>query len=88
MPAAGLISGLGADLIDSSYNRDQEREADAASIEYMVANHYNPRAAITLHEKFLKIDQGVRLPFLSSHPSSEERIENLKAIIESKKDQR
>jgi Zn-dependent protease with chaperone function len=85
VPAAGLISGLSVDLIDSSYSRDQEREADAQSIDYMLANNYDPRAAIALHEKLLKIDRGLRLPFLSSHPSSEERIENLKTLIEAKK---
>jgi len=84
VPAAGVISGLGVDLIDSSYNRDQEREADALSIDYMMANRYDPRAAITLHEKLLRIDRGVRLPFLSSHPSGDERIQNLKALIQSK----
>jgi Zn-dependent protease with chaperone function len=88
VPAAGLISGLGVDLIDSAYDRDQEREADALSIDYVIANKYDPRGAISLHEKFLKIDSGVRLPFLSSHPSGEERIENLKALIEAKESQR
>jgi predicted Zn-dependent protease len=87
VPAAGTLSGLGVDLIDSSYDRDQEREADAQSIDYMLLNNYDPRGAITLHEKFLKMDSGLRLPFLSSHPSSEERIENLKALIEAKKPQ-
>jgi predicted Zn-dependent protease len=84
VPAAGFISGLGVDLVDSSYNREQEREADAQSIEYMLANEYDLRAAIALHEKFLKFDRGLRLPFLSSHPSSKERIENLRALIQSK----
>jgi predicted Zn-dependent protease len=84
VPAAGLISGLGVDLIDASYDRDQEREADAQSIDYMFANDYDPWAAITLHEKFLKVDRGLRFPFLSSHPSGEERIQNLKALIKKK----
>jgi Zn-dependent protease with chaperone function len=87
VPAAGLISGLGVDLIDSSFNRDQEREADALSIDYMIANHYDPLAAVRLHRKFLKIDPSLRLPFLSSHPSGEERIRNLKAVIEEKQQQ-
>jgi predicted Zn-dependent protease len=82
VPAAGLISGLGINLIDSSFDRDQEREADALSIEYVVANNYDPWAAIRLHQKFLKVDPSVRLPFLSSHPSGEERIRNLKSLIE------
>jgi len=84
VPAAGLISGLGVDLIDSSYNRVQERDADAASVDYSLANKYDPRWAITLHEKFLGIDRGLRLPFLSSHPSGEERIESLRSLIASK----
>ena len=87
VPAAGVISGLGVDLIDSSYNRAQEREADAESIDYMLGNNYDPWAAITLHEKLLKIDRGAHLPFLSSHPSNEERIQNLKALIEAKRSQ-
>jgi predicted Zn-dependent protease len=85
VPAAGLISGLGVDLIESSYSRDEEREADAQSIDYLLVNNYDPGGAITLHEKFLKRDRGLRLPFLASHPSSEERIESLKALIEAKK---
>jgi predicted Zn-dependent protease len=88
VPAAGLISGLGVDLIDASFDREQEREADALSIDYLVANNYDPWAAVRLHEKFLKIDRGPPLPFLSSHPSSEERIKNLKALIEAKQPQR
>ena len=84
VPAAGLISGLGVDLIDASFDRDQEREADAQSIDYVIANNYDPWAAVRLHEKFLKIDRGLRLSFLSSHPSSEERIKNLRALVQTK----
>lgn len=87
VPAAGLISGLSVDLIDASYNRDQEREADAQGIDYLLLNNYDPWGAVTLHEKLLQTDRGLRLPFLSSHPSSEERIQNLKALIEAKKSQ-
>lgn len=82
VPAAGLISGLGIDLIDLSFTRDQEREADAQGIEYMLAANYDPWAAVALQEKFLKMNRGARLSFLSSHPSGAERIQNLKAIIE------
>jgi predicted Zn-dependent protease len=57
------------------------------SIDYMIANHYDPLAAVRLHRKFLKIDPSLRLPFLSSHPSGEERIRNLKAVIEEKQQQ-
>ena len=84
VPAAGLITGLGVDLIDSSFNRDQEREADAQSIDYLIATHYDPKAAIAMQEKFLTLDSRAHLSFLSSHPSSAERIQNLRALIQSK----
>jgi predicted Zn-dependent protease len=85
VPAAGLISGLGADVIESSFSRDDEREADAWGIEYMTAAGYDPWAAVRLHEKMLAWPEGVSIPFLSSHPSGQERIENLKRLIEAKK---
>jgi predicted Zn-dependent protease len=52
-----------------------------------VANGYEARAALRLHEKLLKVDRGFRLPFLSSHPSGDERIQNLKKLIEAKSSQ-
>jgi len=85
VPASGLITGVGLDLIDASFSRDQEREADAASIDYVLANNYNPQAMITLFAKLMEASNGFQLPFLSSHPSDAERIENFKALIEAKK---
>jgi Zn-dependent protease with chaperone function len=87
VPAAGLISGLGVDVIESSFSRDDEREADAWGIDYMMAAGSDPWAAVRLHEKMLALPGGVRIPFLSSHPSGQERIENLKHVIEAKKHQ-
>jgi predicted Zn-dependent protease len=87
VPAAGLISGLSADIIESSFSRDDEREADAWGIDYMMAAGCDPWAAVRLHEKMLALPGGVRIPFLSSHPSGQERIENLKQLIDTKKSQ-
>jgi Zn-dependent protease with chaperone function len=85
VPAAGLISGLSADIIESSFSRDDEREADAWGIDYMTVAGSDPWAAVRLHEKMLALPRGVRIPFLSSHPSGQERIENLKQLIETKR---
>ncbi len=84
VPGGGLISGLAFDAIDSAYSRDQEREADALGIDYLIANQYDPQGAIRLHELLIKSQSGFPIPFLSSHPSSDERIENLRALIEAK----
>ena len=87
VPAAGVVSGFGADIIESSFSRDDEREADAWGIDYMTAAGSDPWAAVRLHEKLWASPGGVRIPFLSSHPSGQERIENLKHVIEAKKHQ-
>ena len=85
VPGGGLVSGFAADVIDSVYSRDQEREADALGVDYMLANQYDPQGAIRLHELLVKSSNGFRIPFLSSHPSSDERIENLRALIDTKR---
>jgi predicted Zn-dependent protease len=87
IPAAGVITGLGADLIEASYSRDDEREADATSIDYMLANGFDPQAAVRLQEKMLRLPGGLKVPFLTTHPSGEERVENLKKLIAAKQPQ-
>jgi len=84
IPSAGVITGLGADLIQASYSRDDEREADALGIDYMLANGFDPQAAVRLQEKMLKLPGARKVAFLSSHPSGEERIENLQKLINAK----
>jgi predicted Zn-dependent protease len=84
VPAAGVLTGLGADLIQASYSRDDEREADALGIEYMLASGFDPQGALRLQEKMLKLSRARKFPFLSSHPSGEERVENLKKLINAK----
>jgi predicted Zn-dependent protease len=84
VPAAELISGLGVDLVDSSFSRDQEREADALSVDYLIVSGYDPWAAVTLQEKFLTLDRRAPLSILSSHPTGDERIQNLKTLIQRK----
>jgi predicted Zn-dependent protease len=84
VPAAGLITGFGADLIEASYSRDDEREADAFGVVYMRSAGFDPQAALRLYEKLHRVSSGSLLPFLNTHPSGEERIKNLKALIESR----
>ena len=85
VPGAGYITGLGADLIEASYSREDEREADAFGLEYMTQAGFDSQGALRLHQKMLHLSSGTIIPFLNSHPSGAERIENLEKLIAAKK---
>lgn len=81
VPGASLLTDVGITLIDTTYSREQEREADELGLRYMVAAGYGPQGAIRLQESLLEASGSTPLPFLSSHPTGQERIENLRALI-------
>ncbi len=61
-------------------SREGEREADQVGIELAARAGYDPHAAVTLWEKMAK--EGDSPPeFLSSHPSPENRLERLRALV-------
>lgn len=63
-------------------SRQNEREADAIGLELAARGGYDPRAAITLWQKMSKESQDKNPPeFLSTHPSNENRIKELSALI-------
>lgn len=77
----GLIQqgvGLGSAAFQANYGRDQELEADAYGMEYMVAAGYDPQGAVELQETFVKLSKGRQSNWLdnlfASHPPSEERV--------------
>ncbi len=74
---------LGAQLIGKKYGRDAELESDRYGITYMARAGYDPRAAVTLQETFVRLFKGEKSGWLegmfASHPPSPERVEANKA---------
>lgn len=70
---------LGTQLTSLKFSRNAELEADCYGIKYMVAAGYDPQAAVTLQEKFLRLSEDKNPNWLSglfaTHPPSVERIE-------------
>ncbi len=70
---------LGAQLVTLKYGRGAELEADQYGIEYMVRAGYDPSAAISLQETFVRLSDAGERNWLdglfSSHPPSMERVE-------------
>jgi predicted Zn-dependent protease len=69
---------LGLALVTTRYGREAELESDKYGTEYLKAAGYDPQAAVTLQETFVRLSQGKRQDFLSglfaSHPPSQERV--------------
>lgn len=72
-------SQIAASLITQKYGRNAESEADLYGMKYMSRAGYDPRAAISLQETFVRLSEGRKTDWLSglfaSHPPSEERVE-------------
>lgn len=84
---AQMGASVGAQLINTRYGRDAERESDKFGIKYMVAAGYDPRGAVDLQRTFLELSKDRRQDFLTglfaSHPPSAERLaNNMKLVAE------
>ena len=71
---------IGAQLLQQRYGRDAERESDYYGMVYMRRAGYDPAAAVSLQETFVRLSEGRRSDWVSglfaSHPPSAERVAN------------
>jgi predicted Zn-dependent protease len=79
--AAGLLGGLGGLAVLNSFTRDDEREADAFSVEILQRAGYDPRGLVTFFQTLLRDGDGGVPELLSSHPGTSERVERARNRI-------
>lgn len=69
---------VGAQLIGQKYGRDAELESDYYGTRYMAQAGYNPVAAVSLQETFVRLSGGQETGFIdglfASHPPSQARV--------------
>jgi len=85
---ANLIVGgaqVGAQLISSKYGRDAESESDLYGMQYMKKAGYDPAAAVSLQETFVRLSADRKTNFIdglfASHPPSQARVDANKATL-------
>lgn len=77
-----LITDVLSTIVDLRFSRSDESEADAFSVQYLCETQFASNGAASFFEK-LKDDTNNFIPeFLSTHPSPENRVEQINQIAE------
>jgi predicted Zn-dependent protease len=71
-----------SELIDTKFSRDQERQSDYLGVIWALESDFDPYGATSLHTKLLRVSGKRPIPFLSSHPTSSERVESLNGLAD------
>jgi predicted Zn-dependent protease len=76
------VGRTGAKVLSSSFSRDQEREADAQGLQWVIAAGYNPLGAVRLQKKLLELaGNNDNFSLFRTHPPSKDRAAELEALI-------
>lgn len=81
----GIMRGVGqiGDIFNASYSRDLEREADYFGAKFVYYSGYDVDTCATVEERFaIEIPASMIHNFLSTHPSSPERVARIRKAIE------
>jgi len=77
---------IAAQLVSQKYGRDAESESDYYGMKYMKKAGYDPAAAVTLQETFVRLSEGRKSSWLeglfASHPPSRARVEANRRTLE------
>jgi len=86
-----IIADGGSTLLSTGFSRDFEREADEVGLGYLAEARIDPAGMVSFFRKMLQEEKtAIELPdaveqtlsFLSTHPTTEERIERLQRRID------
>ena len=78
-----LAVQIASSLVSLQFSRDDESEADADSVEYLCETDYAADGAAGFFQKLLDLGKDGKVPeFLSTHPSSETRVEDIEAMAD------
>lgn len=81
VPAGGTIADVATTAISTVYSRDDERDSDELGMKFMLQAGFDPYGAVRMQEKLASAG-GISIPFLSSHPSGDERVANMRKLAD------
>lgn len=78
------LIGLGQNILMGQYSQSNELEADRVGVDLMVRAGFDPRGAIGMQEKLVKLGTGrnsIAQKLLGTHPISRERLTAIKSEV-------
>lgn len=75
------VADMGGQLLTLRFSREDESEADLVGMELAARAGYNPHAGVTLWQKMQAANKNAPPQFLSTHPSSSTRIQDIEANL-------
>lgn len=75
------IYGIGSTLGQLAYSRKHETEADKLGLVFMALAGYDPNKAVDFWQRMAASGGGAPLQLLSTHPSDDKRIKDIKAFL-------
>lgn len=82
VPMGGTISDLSTTIVSRAFSREDESEADKRGFVYMRDAGYDPQGAVRAWAKMSSAQRATALPFLSTHPAPQDRLEELKRLAD------
>jgi len=84
IPIPAPATDAATTAVSRTFSREDERDADRLGMTYMTQAGFDPWGAVRLQEKLGAVSSGSTVPFLSTHPASTERVENMKRLLKDK----
>ena len=75
------LADMGGQLLTLKFSRENESEADLVGMELAARAGYDPHSGVTLWQKMQAASKGAPPQFLSTHPSSGTRIQEIQASL-------
>ena len=76
---AADMANFATQAVSTTFSREEERDADRTGLRYAAAAGFDPYGAVRVWERMAAGGERT-IRFLSSHPASAERVENMRAL--------